>query len=329
MLPKRGHNPNRVKKRKRTSDESEPPLPEVSAPRQRPQEEELRDFGGGDPSEGGILYVVATPIGNLGDITLRALDVLRSASLIACEDTRKSRILLNRWSIGTKLMSLHKFSESRKTAAILDILDQGADVALITDAGTPGISDPGSRVVRAAMDGGFRVVPVPGPCAVTAALSASGLEGGSFVYMGYAPRKEDQRKVFFEAIAAETRTVIFFETRARVSASLSIAAGLLGERRMIMVRELTKVHEEILVGTASSILADLQARETIRGEIILLVEGRTGSELEADPDAIVEALMKEGLSGKRLAEEAFRRFGLKKSIAYARFLDLSGLRSQS
>lgn len=318
-----------MKKHKRHSAEGDTCPPETLVSIQRQQDEESPDFGRGHPAGGGVLYVVATPIGNLEDITLRALEVLRGASLIACEDTRKSRILLNRWEVRTRLMSLHKFSESRKTSAILDILGKGSDIALITDAGTPTVSDPGSRVVRAAMDAGFRVVPVPGPCAVTAALSASGLDGGSFVFLGYAPRKDDQRKDFFEAIAGEKRTVIFFETRVRLPASLSAAAGLLGERRMVMVRELTKIHEEILSGTASSILADLQAREAIKGEVILLVEGRLGDEPEEDHDQIIMTLMKEGLSGKRLAEEACRRFGLKKSAAYARFLELSGLRSRS
>jgi 16S rRNA (cytidine1402-2'-O)-methyltransferase len=170
-----------------------------------------------------ILYVVSTPIGNLEDITLRALDVLRKVDLIACEDTRKSRILLERWEISTKLMSLHRFSESRKTQVILERLERGENVAIISDAGTPAISDPGSRLVRAAIEAGFTVTPVPGASSITAALSVSGMDCSSFVYLGFAPRTDGRRRTFFDKIRQEERTSLFFETAKRVQATLQVA----------------------------------------------------------------------------------------------------------
>ena len=271
----------------------------------------------------GALYVVATPIGNLDDITVRALEVLKAADIIACEDTRKSRVLLDRWSISTRLMSLHKFSETRKTTTILERLRLGDNVALISDAGTPAVSDPGSRLVRVVLDGGFRVIPIPGASSITAALSASGMEGANFVYLGFAPKREAQRKDFFERIAAEERTSIFFETPTRILPSLDIAAAVLGERRVVLMRELTKIHEEILTGTATDILAILGARETVKGEIIVLVEGRGREPAAVDLTEVVRELIEEGLSGKRLADEAHKRFGVRKSVAYERFLEMT------
>jgi len=271
----------------------------------------------------GILYVVATPIGNLEDITARAITTLKAVNVIACEDTRQSRIFMQRWNIPTKLMSLHRFSETRKTQAILERLDHGEDVAIVTDAGTPAISDPGHRIVRAALDAGFRVVPIPGPSSITAALSASGLDCSSFAYLGFVPRKKEQRRSFFETIFKSEMTCIFFEAPHRILDSLRIAAEILGSRRMVLTRELTKVYEEILAGTAQDLLETLSARDTIKGEFVIVVEGQAAaSTVEIDLDQVVKSLMTEGLSGKRLADEAHRRFGVKKSATYERFLAL-------
>lgn len=288
------------------------------------KEREISTAQGLTPLEGsaGVLSVVATPIGNLRDITLRALDVLKTADLIACEDTRKSRILLDRWGIATELMSLHRFSETRKTQRILDRLAGGSNVALISDAGVPAISDPGHRLVKAVRDAGFRVVAVPGASSVTAALSVSGMDCSAFVYLGFAPRKHAQRVAFLRTILLDNRPCVFFDTPTRIEATMEAAAGLLGERTVVLARELTKMHEEIITGTAVEIFSELRSRETVKGEIVVVVEGgkETGSEI--DMESAVKKLLEEGLTGKPLADEARLRFGLSKREAYEKFLEL-------
>jgi 16S rRNA (cytidine1402-2'-O)-methyltransferase len=277
----------------------------------------------------GVLYVVSTPIGNLDDITFRALDALRKVDLVACEDTRKSRILLKRWDISTKLMSLHRFSESRKTQVILEVLERGENVAIISDAGTPAISDPGSRLVRAALEAGFTVTPVPGASSITAALSVSGMDCSSFVYLGFAPRTDGRRRAFFDKIRQEERTSLFLETAKRVQATLQVAEEILGDRRLVLSRELTKLHEEIVPGTAASILALLETRASVKGEIVVVVEGGSGSGPQIDVLEAVRLLMAEGLSGKRLAEEAHKRYGLRKSDSYEAFLNIRNATADS
>ncbi|MBM3300342.1 MAG: 16S rRNA (cytidine(1402)-2'-O)-methyltransferase [Deltaproteobacteria bacterium] len=272
----------------------------------------------------GVLYVVSTPIGNLKDITLRAIEVLRTVDLIACEDTRKSGILLQTLGVPANRVSLHRFSESRKTSSLLRHLKNGEHVALITDAGTPGISDPGARLVRAALEAGFRVVPIPGPSAVTAALSVSGMEAQTFTFLGFAPRTDDQRRTFFRQIRDRGATAIFFETPKRILRTLSIAQDVLGESRITVMRELTKVHEEILTGTPASIMQTLQARAAIKGEFIITVQGRKEEAPAVDLDRIVKDLITEGFTGKKLADEARKRFGVKKAAAYDRFLKIAG-----
>jgi 16S rRNA (cytidine1402-2'-O)-methyltransferase len=270
----------------------------------------------------GVLYMVATPIGNLSDMGARAVEVLRSVQLIACEDTRKSRILLQRWNIPTKVTSLHRFSESKKAQTILDCLDRGDAVAIISDAGTPAISDPGHRIVRLAMEAGFRVVPIPGPSSIITALCASGMDCSTFLYAGFLPRKDTERRAVFEEIAAEERTSVFFESPKRLLQSLKIASELLGSRRMVLMRELTKLHEEILPGTAASLFDTLSQREALLGEIVLVVEGRQPTGHDMDVGTAVQALMQEGFAGKRLAEEALKRFSIKKRDAYQTYLEL-------
>ena len=249
----------------------------------------------------GALYVVATPIGNLEDMTIRGLETLRTVDLIACEDTRKSRILLARWNISTPLLSLHKFSENRRIRAVLDRLQRGESVALISDAGTPAISDPGSRLVKAASEAGLKVTPIPGPSSITAALSVAGTEAGEFVYRGFAPRTGERRRVFFEEILRDQRTSVFFETPKRVLATLAVAAQILGERRMVLTRELTKMHEEILSGSAADLVDELKSRSSIRGEIVVVVEGAAETRPEVNPDEAVARLLAEGFSGKTLS----------------------------
>ena len=190
----------------------------------------------------GALYVVATPIGNLDDITFRAIETLKAADLIACEDTRVSRVLLDRWNVSTSLISLHRFNETKKTSVILDHLRKGSNVALISDAGTPNISDPGYRLVRSAMDEGFRVVPIPGPSSIVAALSVSGIDGSSFVFMGFSPRKASALEQFFQTISHEGRTAIFLDTARRIMKTLEIAVRFIPSRRMVLAQ---RVDQEV------------------------------------------------------------------------------------
>ncbi|MFH1116594.1 MAG: 16S rRNA (cytidine(1402)-2'-O)-methyltransferase [Pseudomonadota bacterium] len=271
---------------------------------------------------GGTLHVVATPIGNLSDITERAIEVLRSVDLIACEDTRTSRSLLRSRQITTQVMSLHKFSETRRTQTILGLLERGENVALIADAGTPALSDPGTILVRAALDAGYRVTPIPGASAITAALSVSGMDTSSFVYLGFAPRKDEQRRRFFNEIILEERTCVFLESPKRLPDTLRVAAEILGDTHMVVMRELTKLYEEMLHGPPAVILGALETRESVKGEIIVVVEACGNVTDEVDLDGLVRTLMQEGYSGKKLADEARRRYGVRKADAYGRFLEL-------
>lgn len=270
----------------------------------------------------GILFVVSTPIGNLEDITVRAINTLGHVALIACEDTRKTRILLKRWGISTPLMSLHRFSEARKTYVILEQLRKGQNIALVSDAGTPGVSDPGTRLVGAALDAGIQVSPIPGPSSIIAALSVSGMDASEFAYLGFVPRKPSDHRIFFESLKTEHRSSVFFETPQRIMATLRIASEVLGSREMVLFRELTKIHEEVIRGTVSEILQILKNRDVVKGEITLVVKGSRTSGSPVDSEQAVLSLMGEGLSGKRLAEEAARRFGIKKNEAYQKFLKM-------
>jgi 16S rRNA (cytidine1402-2'-O)-methyltransferase len=259
-------------------------------------------------------------------MTARAVQVLHNVHLIACEDTRTSRVLLDHYRVTSATMSLHKFSEARRTATILERLARGEDVALISDAGTPAVSDPGARVVKAALEQGYRVVPIPGPSSIIAALSVSGMDCSSFVYLAFLPRKDAERRGFFQALREEARTSLFFETPRRIVPTLEMAVEILGERRMVLMRELTKLHEEILPGTPPTILASLKARPSIKGEIVVVVEGASPAESAVDLEEVVKSLMQEGLSGKRLALEAHKRHGISKNAAYQKFLEIKDLR---
>lgn len=223
----------------------------------------------------GTLYVVPTPIGNLEDITLRALRVLREAALIAAEDTRTTGRLLAHFEIDTPQTSYHEHNKLAKLDAVLSALATG-DVALVSDAGTPGLSDPGYELIAAAIAAGYRVEPLPGPSAVIAALVASGLPTDSFVYLGFLPRKASARRDALAALAGEQRTLVFYEAPHRLLATLADLRAVLGERRVAVARELTKLHEEIWRGPAGEAIAYYEANAP-RGEITLVVAG-------ADPD---------------------------------------------
>jgi 16S rRNA (cytidine1402-2'-O)-methyltransferase len=224
-----------------------------------------------------ILYVVGTPIGNLEDISLRALRVLREVGLIAAEDTRKTRRLLSAYDIDTPLTSYHEHSRKAKLDHLLDHLER-EDVALVSEAGMPGLSDPGYDLVVGAIDRGILVAPIPGPSAVITALVVSGLPTDQFVYVGFLPRRKGQRQRLLGSVSDESRTIVAFETRHRLTEALTDIGEILGDRRVCVCRELTKVHEEVFRGRVS------QARERFaqpRGEFSLIIEGKTRAWLKS------------------------------------------------
>src|SRR3954470_24085669 len=218
----------------------------------------------------GTLYVVATPIGNLEDVTLRALRILREVSLIAAEDTRRTARLLQHYSISTRTTSLHEHNERSRTPSLLERLQEGESVALVSDAGTPVISDPGTHLVAAAHAAGIRVEPIPGASAVTAALSGSGLEGHGFVFVGFPPHRSVARKKWLSALASEPRLVVLYEAPHRIHGTLADMLEILGDRIVALGRELTKAHEELVVRPISAHSALLTED---RGEFTLVVAG--------------------------------------------------------
>jgi 16S rRNA (cytidine1402-2'-O)-methyltransferase len=232
------------------------------------------------------LYLVATPIGNLGDITLRALDVLKRVDRIACEDTRQTQKLLNHFQITTPTESLHEHNERERTALLVEALKKGARIAVVTDAGMPGISDPGTWLTAAAIEAGISVIPIPGANAALTALVASGLKTAEFTYLGFLPEKAGQRRTRLEEIAesaGETpRTLVFYEAPHRILETLSDLEAVFGAGlRVVLARELTKVHEEFLRGAVAAVRQDLASRDRVRGEMTLIVEAPAASQAAA------------------------------------------------
>lgn len=259
----------------------------------------------------GTLFLVATPIGNLGDLTVRAREVLGQVAFIACEDTRHSRILLEHYGIKADLVSLPAFAEGERAGRILDRVAAGEDCALITDAGSPAVSDPGERLVSEALARGVTVTPVPGPSAVVAALSASGLPTGRFHFLGFLPRKGPERVTLLEEVAPLRATLVFYESPRRVHQTLIDLRDVFGGlRRAVVARELTKVHEEFVRGTLEE-LATRYATGEVLGEVVLLVEGRVGDQrwTEDEVRAALLAGLAQGERMKALASEVAKRAG--------------------
>lgn len=271
----------------------------------------------------GRLFVVATPLGNLEDITQRALRVLREVDLIACEDTRHTAHLLQANGIHTPTTSYFEQNERQKAALVLDALRAGRDVAVVSDAGTPGVSDPGYRLVREARDAGLEVIPVPGPSAVVAALSVSGLPTDRFFFEGFLPSRAGARKRRLAELAGIAETIVFYESPLRLRATLEEMRSVLGERDAFLCREATKMHEEYRRGTLSSLLELLRGRERVRGEVVLVVAGAPAAP-EADAaevPALFERLVAEGRSRREAVKEVARLTGLAARDVYRRTLD--------
>ena len=219
----------------------------------------------------GTLYLVATPIGNLADITHRAIDVLNKVSLIACEDTRHTRKLLQHYGIPTKTISYHEHNEQERARQVIELLREGKDIAVVSDAGTPAISDPGFRLVRAAIENALTVVPVPGPSALITALIAAGLPTDEFFFTGFLPARSNARRTRLGELTSVPATLIFYEAPHRLAETLKDALEILGEREAVVARELTKLHEELRRGRLSE-LAEHYSNEEPRGEIVLLID---------------------------------------------------------
>lgn len=268
----------------------------------------------------GILYIVSTPIGNLGDMTYRAVETLRNADLIACEDTRRSGKLLKEYGIPGRLLSYHEHNEAERTGEILDALKDGRSVAVISDAGTPGIADPGFKAVEAAIDAGVSVVSVPGPSALAAAISISGLPADSVFFGGFLPSKKGERTRRLAELKGLAATIVFYESPHRLRQSLADCLEVLGDRRMVLAREITKLHEECLRGSISEIIEKTTA-DPAKGEIVLLFE-RPGPDGADKPLAAEEAakryndLISEGLDQKKALRQTARELGLTRSEAY-------------
>jgi 16S rRNA (cytidine1402-2'-O)-methyltransferase len=228
----------------------------------------------------GDLFIVGTPIGNLEDLTFRALRILREVSAIACEDTRRTLKLLTRYGVQKRLISYFQPKEGQRIPQILALLDEGKDIALVSDAGTPGVSDPGYRLIRQAIEAGLKVIPVPGPSAAIAALSASGLPTHRFLFLGFPPPKSEKTRQLLLSLREEEATLLFYLPTRKTAAFLTLALEIFGDREAVFARELTKVHEELLRGPLSRILEEAVER-TFKGEATVLIRGRRRGEPEA------------------------------------------------
>jgi 16S rRNA (cytidine1402-2'-O)-methyltransferase len=266
----------------------------------------------------GTLYIVATPIGNLEDMTYRAVRVLAEVSVIACEDTRQSHKLLEHFGIRKPTVSFHEHNEKERSAELIARLERGDDIALISDAGTPMISDPGYRLVRDAVARNIRVVPIPGPSAVIAALSASGLPTDSFRFAGFLPPKSGARRRVLESLRDDSSTLVFYEAPHRIIECLQDVAAVMGTREVVVARELTKIHEEFIRGTAESVMRELSSRPALKGEITLLIaKSDRVVEQTASIREDVEMLERAGVPRMEAMKQVARERGISKREVYA------------
>jgi 16S rRNA (cytidine1402-2'-O)-methyltransferase len=265
----------------------------------------------------GMLYVVGTPIGNLEDITLRALRILKSVALIACEDTRHTQKLLNHYEISTKTESYHKFSEKSKCGHFIELLQGGRDIALVSDSGMPGISDPGTILIQEAIRSNIRIVPVPGPSAAITALVVSGFDTTHFFFEGFLPQKTMAKKKRLSELASERSPIILYESPKRAPETVKCIQEVMGARSIVIARELTKFYEEVLRGAAPEVLLKIEDTD-IKGEVVVIVEGcAAGEEKPADIEGeIKETMQKLNLSKKEAIVFVAKRYNLQKKEVY-------------
>jgi len=282
----------------------------------------------------GTLFIVATPIGNLEDITQRALRVLREADLIACEDTRHTRKLLSHFDISTATISYHEHNENARAEELCALLSAGKSIALVSDAGTPLINDPGFRIVNAAIEHGISVVPIPGPVALTTALSASGLATDQFLFAGFLPARAGARRARLSELRAVPATLVFYEAPHRIRAALKDALEILGDRDAVVARELTKLHEEFARGTLSKLLERFVTGDA-RGELVLIISGQdahhsasTSQTPETQLHERIDRLEREGIDSRAALKQAAKELGLKRDDAYRMIVNQKNRRSK-
>ena len=268
----------------------------------------------------GVLYIVATPIGNLQDISKRALNTLNNVDLCAAEDTRKSKILLNKYNLEKKLISYHKFSEKKKLDLLISFLKEGKDLALISDSGTPLISDPGYLLVKRALEEQITVSPIPGPSSLISALSVSGFATDAFVFYGFAPRQIKAKELFIKSLIVDKKTSIVFESKKRIIPFLEKLSELSPDRNIFIAREMTKLHETFYKGKANHVLEELILnKEQIKGEFVLIIEGNkeVNNELflSNEQEAVLKILM-EKMNRKEALSLASKSFGISKNLIY-------------
>jgi len=271
----------------------------------------------------GTLYIVGTPIGNLKDITFRAVEVLKEVEIIACEDTRRARILLEHYGIRGKLISYYGARESVKAAVLRRHLAEGRNVALISDAGMPAVSDPGSMIVRDAAGMGVRVVPIPGASAIMAAIAASGFHSGGFVFEGFLPRKSHEKKVRLLELSEEERTLVVFESPQRLRETLEDMHTIMGDREAVIARELTKIYEEFLRGNLSELLKRIGA-EQVRGEVVIVLGGspkKIDWEMVDIPGYVRIVQERMGIERKSALKLVAQLSGLRKNILYKKSME--------
>ena len=273
----------------------------------------------------GTLYLVATPIGNLEDVTRRALRVLAEADLVACEDTRRTRALLEHFGVRARTVSYHEHNERDRAAELARMIEEGRTVALVSDAGTPGVNDPGFRLVRACVERGLSVVPVPGPTALVAGLTASGLPTDEFYFGGFLPARTHARREKLASVKGLRATLVFYEAPHRVAHALADAREVLGERQAAVARELTKLHEEIVRGRLSELAAHFSVEGAARGEMVLVIDrdvieeaGAGAARPAAGIAELVAAFESEGLDQRAALKRAARELGLTRDEAYRR-----------
>ncbi|MBA7692325.1 Ribosomal RNA small subunit methyltransferase I [subsurface metagenome] len=280
--------------------------------------------------DGGILYICGTPIGNLEDITLRALKILKEVKFIAAEDTRHTKKLLNHYQINTKVTSYYEYNKFKKATYLVEILKNGQDIALVSDAGMPGISDPGYVLVNLALKNNIKIIPIPGVSALITALVVSGLPTDKFVFEGFLPRKIKERKRYFKSIENEERTIIFYETPHRLKRALKDMLDVLGDRKIVVARELTKKYEEIIRGKLSRVLSEINAKD-IKGEITMVVQGgikKKGNDTidflknECIIEEYLKKLKNQGYSNKDIIKIAQEKLDIPKNLIYKKLLEI-------